>query len=120
MKRIRESSPYGNLTTWNLLSVIVKCGDDLRQVNLYQKPFKVCGFFDMTTHRPFCIDGRLKLEVRRQKKTYSALSLFFRKLRRSGGYPRDIQRIMSKYMVTLLTGASMKNADIFSYIFTST
>jgi hypothetical protein len=30
-RRIRESSPYGHLSTWNLLSVIVKCGDDLRQ-----------------------------------------------------------------------------------------
>lgn len=31
MKRIRESSPYGHLSNWKLLSVIVKCGDDLRQ-----------------------------------------------------------------------------------------
>ncbi len=31
VKRIRSSSPYGNLPTWSLLSVIVKCGDDLRQ-----------------------------------------------------------------------------------------
>ena len=39
----------------------------------------------------------------------------FRKLRRSGGgYPRDIQWIMSKYMATLLTDASMINADIFT------
>nr|CAI5822240.1 unnamed protein product [Callosobruchus analis] len=30
-QRIRESSPYGYLSTWRLLSVIVKCGDDLRQ-----------------------------------------------------------------------------------------
>lgn len=29
--RIRESSPYGYLSSWRLLSVIVKCGDDLRQ-----------------------------------------------------------------------------------------
>lgn len=29
--RIRESSPYGSLPSWHLLSVIVKCGDDLRQ-----------------------------------------------------------------------------------------
>ncbi|KAK1894821.1 Phosphatidylinositol 4-kinase beta, partial [Dissostichus eleginoides] len=29
--RIREGSPYGHLPTWRLLSVIVKCGDDLRQ-----------------------------------------------------------------------------------------
>ncbi|XP_072390640.1 phosphatidylinositol 4-kinase beta [Diabrotica undecimpunctata] len=30
-QRIRESSPYGYLSSWKLLSVIVKCGDDLRQ-----------------------------------------------------------------------------------------
>uniref|UniRef100_A0A673VZN0 Phosphatidylinositol 4-kinase beta n=1 Tax=Salmo trutta TaxID=8032 RepID=A0A673VZN0_SALTR len=29
--RIREGSPYGHIPTWRLLSVIVKCGDDLRQ-----------------------------------------------------------------------------------------
>ncbi|KAL8558756.1 Phosphatidylinositol 4-kinase beta [Nucella lapillus] len=29
--RIREASPYGHLPQWDLLSVIVKCGDDLRQ-----------------------------------------------------------------------------------------
>jgi len=60
VKRIRESSPYGNIPTWNLLSVIVKCGDDLRQellayqyltllkkvwkeehVPLYVRPYKI-------------------------------------------------------------------------------
>ncbi|KAG8248820.1 Phosphatidylinositol 4-kinase beta [Homalodisca vitripennis] len=30
-RRIKESSPYGYLSSWQLLSVIVKCGDDLRQ-----------------------------------------------------------------------------------------
>lgn len=30
-RRIREASPYGHLHNWRLLSVIVKCGDDLRQ-----------------------------------------------------------------------------------------
>ncbi|XP_017857736.1 PREDICTED: phosphatidylinositol 4-kinase beta-like [Drosophila arizonae] len=30
-KLIRESSPYGHLSNWRLLSAIVKCGDDLRQ-----------------------------------------------------------------------------------------
>ncbi|TMW52790.1 hypothetical protein DOY81_002124 [Sarcophaga bullata] len=30
-KQIRESSPYGHLSNWRLLSAIVKCGDDLRQ-----------------------------------------------------------------------------------------
>ncbi|XP_052474110.1 phosphatidylinositol 4-kinase beta-like isoform X2 [Carassius gibelio] len=31
VRRIREGSPYGHLPYWRLLSVIVKCGDDLRQ-----------------------------------------------------------------------------------------
>ncbi|KAI4895295.1 hypothetical protein NFI96_011135, partial [Prochilodus magdalenae] len=31
IRRIREASPYGHLPNWRLLSVIVKCGDDLRQ-----------------------------------------------------------------------------------------
>ncbi|GLV43937.1 four wheel drive [Carabus blaptoides fortunei] len=30
-RRVRESSPYGHMASWRLLSVIVKCGDDLRQ-----------------------------------------------------------------------------------------
>uniref|UniRef100_A0A336MN19 Phosphatidylinositol 4-kinase beta n=1 Tax=Culicoides sonorensis TaxID=179676 RepID=A0A336MN19_CULSO len=30
-RQIRESSPYGHLQNWKLLSAIVKCGDDLRQ-----------------------------------------------------------------------------------------
>ncbi|XP_055914626.1 serine-rich adhesin for platelets isoform X2 [Eupeodes corollae] len=30
-KQIRDSSPYGHLSNWRLLSAIVKCGDDLRQ-----------------------------------------------------------------------------------------
>lgn len=29
--RIRESSPYGHMPSWNLMAAIVKCGDDLRQ-----------------------------------------------------------------------------------------
>lgn len=31
VRRIRESSPYGHLPNWALLSAIIKCGDDLRQ-----------------------------------------------------------------------------------------
>lgn len=31
VRRIRESSPYGHLPNWKLMSAIVKCGDDLRQ-----------------------------------------------------------------------------------------
>ncbi|CAF4410250.1 unnamed protein product, partial [Adineta steineri] len=29
-QRIRQSSPYGHLENWQLVAVIVKCGDDLR------------------------------------------------------------------------------------------
>ena len=31
VERIRDTSPYGHLASWQLHSVIVKCGDDLRQ-----------------------------------------------------------------------------------------
>jgi len=31
VRRIRESSPYGHLANWKLISAIIKCGDDLRQ-----------------------------------------------------------------------------------------
>ncbi|XP_076811738.1 phosphatidylinositol 4-kinase beta-like isoform X2 [Clavelina lepadiformis] len=31
VRRIRESSPYGHLPNWKLVTAIVKCGDDLRQ-----------------------------------------------------------------------------------------
>ena len=42
IKKIRESSPYGHLPDWNLLPVIVKCGDDLRQEMLaYQVGFEL-------------------------------------------------------------------------------
>ena len=34
VERIRESSPYGDLEGWRLMAVIVKCGDDLRQVRV--------------------------------------------------------------------------------------
>jgi len=69
--RIKDSSPYGHLPGWQLMSVIVKCGDDLRQellayqylsllksvwkeerVPLYVRPYKIqvlsndCGFIE--------------------------------------------------------------------------
>ncbi|KAI8506122.1 Phosphatidylinositol 4-kinase beta [Branchiostoma belcheri] len=31
VRRIRATSPYGHFPNWRLLSVIIKCGDDLRQ-----------------------------------------------------------------------------------------
>ena len=45
MQRIRESSPYGHLSGWCLVPVIVKSGDDLRQELLaYQvlRQLQVC------------------------------------------------------------------------------
>ncbi|OWF50033.1 phosphatidylinositol 4-kinase beta-like [Mizuhopecten yessoensis] len=39
-RRIRESSPYGHLPNWRLLSVIIKCGDDLRQELLVYQVLK--------------------------------------------------------------------------------
>lgn len=48
VQRIRESSPYGHLPNWKLLSVIIKCGDDLRQELLAFQVLKMlqvfCGF----------------------------------------------------------------------------
>lgn len=60
VRRIQDSSPYGHLASWQLHSVIVKCGDDLRQellayqylsllrkiwaeerVPLYVRPYKI-------------------------------------------------------------------------------
>ncbi|XP_054477084.1 phosphatidylinositol 4-kinase beta isoform X2 [Anoplopoma fimbria] len=40
VRRIREGSPYGHLPHWRLLSVIVKCGDDLRQELLASQVLK--------------------------------------------------------------------------------
>lgn len=41
-KQIRESSPYGHLSNWRLLSAIVKCGDDLRQELMATQLLHVC------------------------------------------------------------------------------
>lgn len=41
VQRIREASPYGHLPNWRLLSVIVKCGDDLRQELLASQVLQV-------------------------------------------------------------------------------
>ncbi|XP_050409200.1 phosphatidylinositol 4-kinase beta [Patella vulgata] len=40
VRRIRESSPYGHMPNWRLMSVIVKCGDDLRQELLVYQVLK--------------------------------------------------------------------------------
>lgn len=44
-RQIRESSPYGHLSNWRLLSAIVKCGDDLRQELMATQLLEVCTFF---------------------------------------------------------------------------
>lgn len=41
VRRIRTSSPYGHLANWRLASVIVKCGDDLRQEQLAYQLLKM-------------------------------------------------------------------------------
>uniref|UniRef100_A0AAV2ME10 PI3K/PI4K catalytic domain-containing protein n=1 Tax=Knipowitschia caucasica TaxID=637954 RepID=A0AAV2ME10_KNICA len=41
VRRIRDVSPYGHLPSWRLLSVIVKCGDDLRQELLASQVLQV-------------------------------------------------------------------------------
>lgn len=43
VRQIRESSPYGHLANWRLLSAIVKCGDDLRQELMATQLLEVCG-----------------------------------------------------------------------------
>ena len=40
-RKIRESSPYGHLSTWRLLPIIIKCGDDLRQEMLAYQLLRV-------------------------------------------------------------------------------
>lgn len=41
--RIRAASPYGHLASWNVISVIVKTGADLRQEQLAIQLIKVFG-----------------------------------------------------------------------------
>lgn len=44
-KQIRDTSPYGHLPNWRLLSAIVKCGDDLRQELMATQLLQVYYFF---------------------------------------------------------------------------
>lgn len=41
-RQIKESSPYGHLSNWRLLSAIVKSGDDLRQELMATQLLEVC------------------------------------------------------------------------------
>ncbi|XP_074656032.1 phosphatidylinositol 4-kinase beta-like isoform X2 [Tubulanus polymorphus] len=55
MRRIRESSPYGHLPNWRLMSVIIKCGDDLRQELLAYQVLKQLQRIWEEEHIPICI-----------------------------------------------------------------
>ena len=53
-KKIRESSPYGHLPNWQLLPVIIKCGDDLRQELLAYQVGVFLKELSMTKSAPLC------------------------------------------------------------------
>ncbi|KAL3889101.1 hypothetical protein ACJMK2_001456 [Sinanodonta woodiana] len=53
--RIQESSPYGHLPNWRLLSVIVKCGDDLRQELMVYQVLKQLQIIWKHEHAPLWI-----------------------------------------------------------------
>ncbi|KAL4217995.1 Phosphatidylinositol 4-kinase beta [Mactra antiquata] len=55
VRRIRESSPYGHLSNWRLMSVIVKCGDDLRQELMVYQVLKSLQTFWAVEHVPLWI-----------------------------------------------------------------
>lgn len=55
VQRIRESSPYGHLPNWRLTSVIVKCGDDLRQELMVYQVLKQLQTFWALEHVPLWI-----------------------------------------------------------------
>ncbi|XP_053382735.1 phosphatidylinositol 4-kinase beta-like isoform X2 [Mercenaria mercenaria] len=55
VQRIRESSPYGHLHNWRLMSVIVKCGDDLRQELMVYQVLKQLQTFWELEHVPLWI-----------------------------------------------------------------
>lgn len=52
-RRIREASPYGHLMNWRLLSVIVKCGDDLRQELLAYQVLRQLQVYVLTRVAPW-------------------------------------------------------------------
>lgn len=90
VNRIREASPYGHLTGWKLLAVIVKCGDDLRQelmayqflvtlqsiweqekISLWIRPYKIL----VTSAESGLIEPILNTVSLHQVKKHSKLSL---------------------------------------------
>ncbi|XP_033112529.1 phosphatidylinositol 4-kinase beta-like [Anneissia japonica] len=98
--RIREASPYGVLPNWKLLSVIIKCGDDLRQellayqllkqlqtiwgqerVPLWVKPYRIF----VTSDNSGMIEPVLNAVSLHQIKKNSKLSLLNYFIREFGG-----------------------------------
>ena len=61
VQRVRESSPYGHLPRWKLLSIIVKCGDDLRQ--------ELLAYQLLATLQKIWLDERVPLWLRPYKIT---------------------------------------------------
>ncbi|XP_041361757.1 phosphatidylinositol 4-kinase beta-like [Gigantopelta aegis] len=55
VQRIRDTSPYGHMPHWRLLSVIVKCGDDLRQELLVYQVLKQLQNLWVEEHVPLWI-----------------------------------------------------------------
>jgi len=55
VERIRESSPYGHLPNWQLMSVIVKVGDDLRQELLVYQVLQKLQTYWRQEHLPLWI-----------------------------------------------------------------
>ncbi|CAG0900584.1 unnamed protein product [Darwinula stevensoni] len=53
--RVRESSPYGHLSNWHLLALIVKCGDDLRQELMAQQVLTNLQHIWETEHVPLFV-----------------------------------------------------------------
>ncbi|KAJ8383386.1 hypothetical protein AAFF_G00220860 [Aldrovandia affinis] len=104
VQRIREGSPYGHLPSWRLLSVIVKCGDDLRQellafqvlsqlqwiweqerVPLWIKPYKIL----VISSDSGMIEPVVNAVSLHQVKKQSQLSLLQYFLQEHGGYTTE-------------------------------
>ncbi|XP_018615392.1 phosphatidylinositol 4-kinase beta-like isoform X3 [Scleropages formosus] len=104
VRRIREASPYGHLPNWRLLSVIVKCGDDLRQellafqvlsqlqsiwiqerVPLWIKPYKIL----VISSDSGMIEPVVNAVSLHQVKKQSQLSLLDYFLQEHGGYTTE-------------------------------
>lgn len=63
VKRIRDASPYGQLPNWKLLSVIIKCGDDLRQELLVYQVLKVLKVWTTINTRTYKYDSIMYMYI---------------------------------------------------------